>query len=171
MLIVHHACVETEIFSRRPDACYSEGSAAVLVQFVRGLKHGFAPQMGGIPKLHFIVIYVKIYRGIADTLENDSVIAGVFELRPEVSAGIGCADGSCKGSLGHYLIASAAAGCRSGQGSCHKDQFIVRSKGVNFWIHLVAEVLGSKTSGSHKVLCGFPVQRFLYDCLIFQIYS
>ena len=83
MFIIHDAGKKASIFPGGGDAGDTEFIAQLLQEGIRGFVYVLAPQVGGVPEFHCVVVDVQVDRVVGDILKDDAVIPGILELGPK----------------------------------------------------------------------------------------
>jgi len=140
------------VFTSRPytgDLCICVN---IIVNNVCGFMGCFTPKITCIPEFNLVIIDVQIHRLFGYSLENYTVITGIFYFRSKRTAGVCRANSSSQRRFSYYFIAACACCKSSRQGTGHKDQFVIRSQRFYFWINFIAENFGCKTPCTDKCM-------------------
>ena len=127
VFVVHDSCKEASLFGSRRDAGDAEVLPAFFIKGFRCIEDVFSPEVGGVSQFDLIIVDIEVDRFFGDIFEDNAVIAGIFQFRSEMSAGVGSADGAGERRFCHSVVAAGRGGCSSGERARHKDQIVVRA--------------------------------------------
>ena len=121
-----------------------------LLQRLLGVEGGRAPEVGGVADLDVIVLDEDVdgRGGLAG--DEETVPAGVLEVRAEVAATVRVAPGVVLRRLGDHLEADAEEGC-AGEEAGEEAEDVIGAEGVGAGRDAVEEEAGAEAVAAEEV--------------------
>jgi hypothetical protein len=170
--LVEHARVAHLVFSSRPTLSDTDALVAVLVaDQLLGFSRVFPPQFGGIPKLGPPLFDPQIHRMFGPTFDDHAVEAGVLQLRPPETAGLGLAKGPGQWrTSGHGVAGQPGDGC-PGDDTGHEHELVLGAQRIGTRRQLLEQVIQRHGGAAHVPPIDELLGRFLGDRVASQVNS